>query len=521
MSHRQRETAPHGRARTAVAGPTARSPDGVDGVDGADGADGAGPPRDLPGDLPRDLRRDLRAETRSLLAIAAPLAAAYLAEIAMMITDMVIVGRLGSVPLAAVGLASNLVIEILVFSMAIVSIVAVLVAQAVGGGEAGSGTHHVRQGLWVASALSVPGMALGWNLPALLALTGQEPPVLAYAERYLQAVVWCIAPSLWFVVLRGFVAALSRAQSVMVITVAAVGLNAALSYGLVFGVAGLPALGVAGAGWATTIVCWVMFAALAWHVGLGPRFRGYRLFAGLGRLDQAACRQILRLGLPLGGLALMEGGLFAVTAILMGVIGAAALAANQVVITVVATTFVVAMALGEAAAIRVAHGVGAGEPARAQRAGLLGIALGVVFMASAAVVLLAAPEALTGLFLDPEDPANRAAVELTATLFVIAALFQVSDGVQAIASRALRGLRDTFAPMWIAGLGYWGLGIPGGYLLGFVAGYGAAGLWWGLALGLSATAAMLTWRFLRLSWRLRRAAEAPAAASGAPTLRGL
>jgi MATE family multidrug resistance protein len=451
---------------------------------------------------------NLRQEIRSLLVIAAPLAAAYLAEIAMMITDMAIVGRLGSVQLAAVGLAGDLMIEVMLFGMAIVSIVGVLVAQSIGAGDAQSGAHHLRQGLWLAAALSIPGTLLCWNLMPLLALTDQDPEVLAFGESYLQAVVWCFLPSLWFVVLRGFVAALSRLQSVMVITVAAVGLNAVLTYGLVFGAFGLPALGVAGAGWATTIVCWVMLAALAWHVTRAARFKPYRVFNTLGRLDLATCRQILVLGLPLGGLALMEGGLFAVTAILMGVLGAEALAANQIVITVIAATFVVAMALGEAAAIRVAYGFGAGDPAQAQRAGLLGIGLGVLVMAAAAVVFLAAPETLAGLFLDLGDPANREVVEVTAGLFVIAAVFQISDGVQAIASRALRGLRDTFAPMWIAGLGYWGFGIPGGYLLAFVFGYGASGLWWGLALGLSVTAAMLAWRFFRLSWRRRQEAEA-------------
>jgi len=442
------------------------------------------------------------------------LAAAYLAEIAMMITDMAIVGRLGSVQLAAVGLAGDLMIEVMLFCMALVSIVGVLVAQSLGAGDSATGTHHLRQGLWMAAALSIPGMLLCWNLMSLLALTGQDPQVLAFGETYLHAAMWCFLPSLWFVVLREFAAALSRPQSVMVITVSAVALNAVLTYCLVFGAFGLPVLGVAGAGWATTIVCWIMFAALAWHLSRSARFKPYEVFKGLGRLDLAACRQILVLGLPLGGLALMEGGLFAVTAILMGTIGAAALAASQIVITMIATTFVVAMALGEASAIRVAFGMGVGDPARAQRAGLLGIGLGVVFMAVAAVVFWTAPETLTGLFLDLDDPDNREVVELTAGLFVIAALFQISDGVQAISSRALRGLRDTFAPMWIAGLGYWGFGIPGGYLLGFVLGYGASGLWWGLALGLSVTAVMLTRRFIRLSWRKRREAEAASLAPG-------
>ncbi len=452
----------------------------------------------------------LRRELRSLLTIAAPLAAAYLAEIAMMITDMAIVGRLGSVQLAAVGLAGDLMMEVMLFCMAMVSIVGVLVAQAFGTGDAKAGAHHLRQGLWMATFLSVPGMVLCWNLPSLLALTDQDPRVLAFGETYLHAVVWCFLPSLWFVVLREFVAALSRPQSVMVITVAAVGLNAGLTYCLVFGELGMPALGVAGAGWATTVVCWVMFAALAWHVTHAAFFRPYQVLRGLIRLDLSVCRQILALGAPLGGLALMEGGLFAVTAILVGVLGAEALAANQVVISIIALTFVVAMALGEAAAIRVAFETGAGRPARAQRAGILGIALGVVFMLVAAVVFLALPVTLTGLFLDVDDAANRPVIELATGLFLIAAVFQIFDGVQAIASRALRGLRDTFVPMWIAGLGYWVFGIPCGYLLGFVLGYGAEGLWWGLALGLSVTAAMLFWRFLRLSQRRRLEVDVPA-----------
>ena len=457
---------------------------------------------------PRGKPADLRREVRALLVIAAPLAAAYLAEIAMMITDIAIVGRLGSVQLAAVGLAGDLMLEIMLFCMAILSIVGVLVAQSIGAGEGDSGPHHLRQGLWLALALSVPGMVLCWNLPALLSLTGQDPEVLAFADSYLRAAVWCFLPSLWFVVLREFVAALSRPQSVMVITIGAVGLNAVLTYGLVFGAFGLPELGVAGAGWATSIVCWAMFAALAWHVAGAARFRSYRVFGSLGRIDLADCRQILTLGFPLGGLALMEGGLFAVTAILMGVLGAEALAANQIVITLIATTYVVAMALGEAAAIRVAFGMGAGDPALAQRAGLLGIGLGIAFMAVTACLFLTVPETLAGLFISLDDPANREVLALTAGLLVIAALFQILDGVQAISSRALRGLRDTFAPMWIAGLGYWVFGIPCGYLLAFVFGYGPRGLWLGLALGISVTAVMLCWRFLRLSRQKRRAAEA-------------
>ncbi len=442
-----------------------------------------------------------RREVGALLTIALPLAAAYLAEIAMMLTDIVIVGRLGSLELAAVGLAGDLVVETLLFATAIFSIVGVLVAHAGGAGDHGSIGHTVRQGLWLALALSIPGTALSWNLAPLLALTGQDPGVVELAGDYLHAVAWCFLPSLWFVVLRELMAALSQPRSVMAISIAAVGVNAVATYGLVFGAFGLPALGVAGAGWATTLVCWGMFGALAIHVARGRRTRTYRLFGDLERPDPATCWRILRLGTPIGGLALVEAGMFAVVAILMGVLGTTQLAANQVLFSAATVGLVVAIAIGEAAAIRVAHGTGSGAPAAARRAGFLGMGMGIVVMAAVAIAFVAMPRTITGFFLDTADPANADVVAYAATLFVIAALFQVSDGIQAIASRALRGLKDTMTPMWIAAVGYWVFGVGGGCLLAFPLGFGGVGLWWGLAMGLTITSILLTWRYHILSRR--------------------
>lgn len=434
-------------------------------------------------------------ELRALLAIALPLAAAYLAEVAMMLTDMVIVGRLGSVELAAVGLAGDLVFELLFICMGIASIVGVLVAQASGSGQPQFAGHAVRQGLWVATALSIAGTALCWNLASLLALTGQDPRVIALAEDYVHAVAWCFLPSMWFVVLRNFVTALSRARSVMVITIAAIALNLMLNYTLVFGKFGFPALGVAGAGWGTTIVCWVMFAALTRHIVRAADLKIYRIFGGLRAVDLSLCLEILRLGLPVAGITMVEGGMFAVVAILMGVLGANSLAANQIVFGWATTAIVVAIAVGEATMVRVAYGIGAGNPRAARRAGYLGIALGALFMAAMAALALSIPEYIAALFLDIDDPANADVLALAVTLFSIAALFQIFDGTQAIASRALRGLKDTFVPMWIGAVGYWVFGVTGGYVLAFPLGLDGPGLWWGLALGLSVAGVVLTWRF--------------------------
>jgi MATE family multidrug resistance protein len=260
-------------------------------------------------------------------------------------------------------------------------------------------------------------------------------------------------------------------------------------------------MGVAGAGWATAIVSWAMFGALAFHVVRAPGLAEFRIFSDLGKIDPALWREILRLGLPVGGLALLEGGMFAVVSILMGTLGAETLAANQIVIAVATFGLVVAIAIGEATAVRVAHAVGQGIAELPRMCGYLGLGAGLAVMTVSAAAFVLLPKAITGIFIDTTDPANAGVVVIAAQLLAIAAIFQLADGTQAIASRALRGLKDTSAAMWIAALGYWGFGITGGYVLCFPLGFGATGLWWGLAIGLTVTAVLLTWRFRAVSAR--------------------
>ncbi len=435
-------------------------------------------------------------ELRAILRISGPLAAAYLAEIAMGITDMLFVGRLGSVELAAVGLASSVLFEILIVAVGVVSMVAVLAAEARGAGSAEGVRCAVRQGFLVALLLGIPGTIIGWNLAPLLAMTGQDPRVIAFADQYLHAAAWAIIPYLLFVVLRSFVAALARAGSVMVVTVTAIGINAVLTYALVFGNLGMPALGVAGAGWATTITIWLMLAALVFHTGVSRSFRAFRLYAAGLDLDASVLREILRLGAPVAGITLLESGLFAAVSIAMGVLGASWLAANQIVLNVLAVGFVVALAIGEAAGVRISHGTGVGKPHDVRRSAVIGVGLGSVVMILFASLLWLFPRQIVSVFLDVGDAGNSEVVAYAVILAGIAAVFQVFDGLQAIATRALRGMKDTLVPMWIASIGYWVLGAAGGWALSFPLGYGARGLWWGLALGLIVTAVALVWRLM-------------------------
>ncbi|TFH44557.1 MAG: MATE family efflux transporter, partial [Lysobacterales bacterium] len=400
------------------------------------------------------------------------------------------------VELAGVGLASGVLFEILIVAVGVMSMVAVLAAEARGAGSSEGVRNAVRQGFLVALVLGIPGTIIGWNLAPVLAMTGQDPQVVVFADRYLRAAAWFITPYLLFVVLRGFLAVLSRAGSVMFVTVAAIGVNALFTYGLVFGELGMPALGVAGAGWATTITVWLMLAALVLHTLRSRYFKPFRLYSAGLRFDMLVIKEIFRLGAPAGGIALLESGMFVAVSIFMGVLGAAWLAANQIVFNVLAVGFMLALAIGEASGVRVAQAVGAGSPRGVRRSALSGIGLGTVIMLFSASVLWLFPREIVSVFLDVGEAGNAGVVANAVVLAGIAAVFQVFDGLQAVASRALRGMKDTLVPMWIASVGYWIFGVAGGWLLCFSLGYAARGLWWGLALGLMVTAIALVWRLV-------------------------
>jgi MATE family multidrug resistance protein len=445
------------------------------------------------------------AEAFMLAKVALPLIAAYLAEYGMYLTTKLVVGELGHHELAAVSLAGEMALEFFVILLGVLAVVGVLAAEAHGAGRNRDAGHAARQGFIVATVAGIPATFCVWHLDKLFIWTGQDPTVVELSRAYLHPMSGFLLPLLWFSVLRNFVAALTRTGAVMVITVSAVGLNYVLTKGLVHGQYGIPALGIAGAGWATVIVVWAMLIALLLYTFVTPAYRGYGLFTGALRLDRAVCGDIVRLGVPVAGLVLLESGMFSVTAILAGKLGVDALATHSILSTWIGVVFMLGLGLAEAAMVRVAFWSGAGNAAFARRAGLIAITVGICVFASLTVVPLTSPDLIVSLFLSHGDDGYDAVLALATRLLLIAALFQIFDGLQAIASRALRGLRDTIAPLWLAGFGYWVVGICGGAALAFPLSLGMVGLWWGMALGLMVTGVLLTWRFLALSARMARA----------------
>lgn len=443
-----------------------------------------------------------RSEATAILRIAAPLMAAYLAEYAMFVTTKLVVGELGFKHLAAIGLSGSLTFECLVIMMGILSITGVLAAQAEGAGQRQAAGHAARQGLITAVILSIPITLLVWNLDMVMIWTGQDAEVSALATPYLHTLSFCVLPTLLFTALRDFVAALSRTGPVMMITIAAVGVNWFLAAGLVHGRFGLPEMGVAGAGVATSIVSWAMLIALTLYIWHKPALRGYGLFRARLRVDPKVMAEIFRLGLPIGGLVAIEAGLFSAIGILSGIIGAETLAAHQVLMAWIGIPFVIALGMAEGTMVRVAFNVGQGKISGARLAGLIGLAMGTILLTVLVIAPLLLAEAFTKVFIPADDPGFAEVSAIVAQLMIIAAVFQVFDGAQAIMARALRGVKDAYFPLWIGAFGYWVLGIGGGYILAFPLGWAGAGLWTGLAIGLIVTAILLLMRFLRVTRQL-------------------
>ena len=454
----------------------------------------------------------ISAELRATLALAAPLAAANLAQMAMAVTDIVMVGRLGAMPLAAAGLGGMLYFTGGVMLQGILTAVAPLAAHALGAGDRAAAGRIAGAGLVLALLLAAPFIAGLTNLDRLLHALGYDPTLAAEIGRFLRAIAWGGPAFLGFAVLRSLLAALSRTRAIMMVLLACVAGNAALNWMLIYGHLGAPALGVAGSGYASAINQCLIFVGLALCTRALPGLSGLRVIRSV---FAARCwvhvGSILRLGLPIGGIMGVEVGVFLTAGILMGLLGTAALGAHQLVLNCAGISFMVPLGLGQAATVRVAYELGTGRSYAARRAAYTALALGVAFMSATAVLLWTVPQAIIAVYIDIADAANRETVQIARRLLAIAAIFQVFDGVQVIAAGALRGYKDTMIPMLLAGFGYWGAGFLGGWLLAFPFGYGAVGLWWGLALGLGVVAALLSLRLYLLAPPIPQAAETVAA----------
>jgi len=441
-----------------------------------------------------------RAELRATVKLALPLVATQLGQIAIHTTDVVMIGWLGPQSLAAGILGHQVYFVSWLFGLGILTVIAPLVAQAIGAEDDERVRKTMQQGLWVALGLALPTCWMLWHTESILGWLGQDEHHARGAGLYLRATLWGMGPGLAFGVLRGFVAALSRPRCVMVIMMGGVGLNLLSNYALMFGHFGLPRLELVGAGISSSLVNTLMCVSLLAYILWDAQFRNFHLFRSGWRPVWSHLRQILGLGLPIGATLLCESGMFAGAVLLMGWIGTAELAAHAVAGQCAAVFFMVPLGIAQASTVRVGLAAGRHDMTGITRAGWAALGLGVGFMAGTGVLFLSLPKTLVGLFLDLQGADTAPVVQLAIRYLAIAALFQLVDGAQVVGSSILRGLNDTRVPFGIAAVGYWGVGFGTAYLLAFKLGMGGTGVWFGLAAGLAATALAFVWRFY---WRER------------------
>jgi multidrug resistance protein, MATE family len=436
-------------------------------------------------------------EIKAVLALAWPMVVTNFAQTAMTATDVLMLSQLGPDALAASGLGTNLHFLFMIFGLGLVLGVAPVLAQEIGAFkfEIRRVRQTVRHGLWLSVLISLPIWLILWNGGSILKAMGQDEGLAAEAGEYMRTLQWSILPFFAYIVLRSFISALERPLWAMVIMVLAVGLNALGNYALIFGHFGLPALGMRGSGIATTLLSTMMFLGLVAVIGFDRQFARYQLFGHFWRLDRHQFTQLSKLGLNIGLLLLFEVGLFAAAGLVMGLISRDTIAAYMVTIQLSSLAFMVPLGISQAATVRVGLAYGAEDPSGMKRAGWTSFFLATGFMVLVALVMLAVPRQLIGLFLNGET--DSVAVFFLAVSFLkYVALFQIVDGAQAVASGMLRGLQDTKIPVIVGAVGYWVIGMPVGLLLSFSFGLEGAGMWLGLAAGLASVAIALLWRWV-------------------------
>jgi len=446
-------------------------------------------------------RMTTSAHARETLALGLPLAGSSLAQFLLHVTDVVMMGWYGVVPLAAVVLGASTFFIVFVLGSGFAKAVLPLVATALARGDETQVRRDTRMGLWLSIAYGVVVYPVFWWSEGILLVLGQQPEVAAIGQDYLRIAGLGMVAALCVTVLQSYLSAFGRTQVVLWVTLAAVGVNITVNWALIFGNWGFPELGAQGAAVATVTVQLFSLIVLGVYAGLLPALRRFHLFQRFWRADWSALRTVWRLGVPIGLTGVAEGGLFHASALMMGWIGTVELAAHGIALEVAALTFMLHVGLSSAATIRVAQFEGRDDWFGLRRAAVVALALSLVVAVASVALFLTLPRPIVALFLDMAKPESAAILAYGVVLLMVAGLFQLADGMQVMALGLLRGIRDTQVPMVLAAVSYWLIGIPASYVLAFPLGFGGVGLWLGLVVGLFCAAGSLMWRFWRLARR--------------------
>lgn len=428
-----------------------------------------------------------------MLALAGPVVLAEVGWVMMGIVDTIIVGPLGPAAIGSVGIGSILFLALAIFGMGLLLGLDTLVSHAYGAGRLDECHRWLLHGILlsligapVLTAVALVGISLlpSWGFP---------PEVLSLTVPYLHVITWSLLPLLLYASFRRYLQALGIVAPITFALVTANLINAVAAWALVYGHLGLPAMGTTGSAVATLLsriyLAAVLLAAVVWY----DRQHHISLFTITWKPKKRSLVRLLRLGLPAATQVTLELGVFAAASALAGRLDPVSLASHQIALNLASLTFMVPLGVASAGAVRVGHAVGRRDPQAASRSGWVALILGAGFMSTAALIFIAVPRPLIGMF-----TSNEAVLAMGRRLLLVAAMFQLFDGLQGVSTGVLRGLGDTRTPMLSNLAGHWLLGLPVGYALCFWWGWGVVGLWIGLSLGLVAIGV-----FLVLTWRHR------------------
>jgi MATE family multidrug resistance protein len=443
----------------------------------------------------RDARRArLIADGQAIAALGGPLLVNNLSITGMSFADTVMAGQLGARDLAGLAVGAAYFNLFMFVGIGMLLAVSPTVAHAYGAGDREGVARYARQSWWVVLGLAmllVMGMRqAGWVLPAV----GIAPDILPIAVGYVEAVAWGMPGLLAFLSLRYTSEGMGRTRPIMYIGFLGLALNVLGNWLFMYGKFGLPRLGAVGCGVATAIAFWLMFAAMLRHMWTHRAYRPKAIFARVERPNLPVLGELTRVGAPIAGSVVAEGGLFVAAALMVGGMGATIAAGHQIALNYASFMFMMPLAISSATTIHVGHTLGRGDLAGGRQAGLLGIGICASVMFLSAIGMVVFNDSIAALY--TRDPQVRA---LAATLLLMAALFQLSDGIQVGAAGALRGFKDTTVPMALCVFSYWIVGFSLAYLLGVRGGGGPVLVWAGLTAGLSVSALLLVSRYLYVS----------------------
>lgn len=437
---------------------------------------------------------------RETLLLAYPVALTQLSHMMAGIADSVMVGKIGAAPLAAASLANGVFSIFLLFCIGISYGLTPLIAKADSEGKKEQIGKLFKNSLAINTSVVTTLAILLFFGADLLHHVGQDAEVAALAVPYLRILTCSMLPLILFFTGKQFAEGLSLTKQAMYAGIVANLANVGMNYLFIYGFAFIPAMGLNGAGLATLIARVIMGIWLLIYILFGKTFASYReiLLDKSIRVSKKLCRDILRIGIPSGFQFIFEVGAFAAAAVMAGRIGKYEQAAHQIALTLAAASYMAVSGLGSAAAVRVGKFLGSNDVLGMKKSGFAAVYLAVLFMAFCAGIFIFGNHALPPLFMSPRSPDFTTVTKIASLLLIIAAFFQLSDGIQVVTLGALRGLGDAKIPSAISFLAYWVVGIPLGYILAFHFHIGVKGIWIGLLTGLSVSAALLLLRFNKL-----------------------